>query len=160
MDLSLVGTALTSINAAISLGRGAVALRDDAKAQEIVGAMNEQLLDAQQRLFELSAALLALQQEHFETAQELRELREALAERDRYSLFRLPNGQFAYRVNGTPALGGAADPTLSEPDHYICQQCFDGGGKHKVVLQRRFRVGAGSYHLECPACKITLAAPD
>lgn len=159
MDFSLISSAVTAINGAIDLGKGALSIRDEAKAMDIVRAMNEKLLDAQQRLFELGAAINALQHENFQAAQELREVREALAERGRYTLVAISDGQFAYRVNPTPALGGTGDPGLTEPDHYVCQKCFDGPGKDKVVLQRRGMLGGGRY-LECPGCKVTFAWPQ
>ncbi|MGE8515746.1 MAG: hypothetical protein ACN6OM_03970 [Alcaligenes nematophilus] len=153
MDFSLITGAVTAINGAIDLGKGALSIRDEAKAMEIVRAMNEKLLDAQQRLFELGAAVNALQHENFEATQKLRELGETLAERGRYSLVELSAGQFAYRMNPSPALGGTSDPGTSEPDHYICQKCFDGPTKAKSVLQRRYRMGGISYW-ECPGCKM------
>lgn len=159
MDFSLITSAVTTINGAIDLGKAALSIRDEAKAMEIVRAMNEKLLDAQQRLFELSAALNTLQHEHLQTTQELREVRETLAERARYSLVEISPGQFAYRVNPAPTLGGAIDPGLTEPDHYICQHCFDGPAKTKVVLQRRFAMG-GTYHLTCTNCKASWARPQ
>lgn len=154
MDFSLITSAVSAINGAIDLGKGALSIRDEAKAMEIVRAMNEKLLDAQQRLFELGAAVNALQHENFEATQELRELKEALAERGRYSLVELSPGQFAYRVNPAPALGGASDPTFPQPDHYICQKCFDGPTKAKVILQRRFRAGGRSSYWHCASCKM------
>jgi len=157
MDFSLITTAMGAISSAIDIGKTAIAVRDDSKASEVVGAMNEKLLNAQQRLFELSAAIGSLQQENFQAAQELRELREALAERGRYSLFALGDRQFAYRVNPTPALSGAVDPGLAEPEHYICQQCFDGPTKAKVVL-KFFPAGPGSdAYWVCPSCRDSIA---
>lgn len=151
MDFSLITGAVSAINGAIDIGKGVVALRDDAKATEIVRAMNEKLLDAQQRLFELSASLNALQHENFQAAQELRELKEALAERGRYSLVNLGQRNFAYRKNVTPQEGGAVDPGLSEPEHYLCQPCFDGPDRRKVVLSP---VRGGWLH--CSVCKTEL----
>ncbi len=154
MDFSLISSAVTAINGAIDLGKGALSIRDEAKAMDIVRAMNEKLLDAQQRLFELGAAINALQHENFQAAQELREVREALAERVRYSLVELSAGQFTYRVNPSPALGGSLDPASTQPDHYICQKCFDGPTKEKVILQRRFRPGGSSSYWHCAGCKM------
>ncbi|MCD0496910.1 hypothetical protein LP085_08635 [Achromobacter sp. MY14] len=159
MDFSLITSAVSAINGAIDLGRGALSIRDEAKAMEIVQAMNEKLLDAQQRLFELGAAVNALQHENFEATRELRELKEVLAERGRYSLVEISPGQFAYKTNPAPALFGTSDPAFTQPDHYICQQCFDGPSKTKVVLQRRFFMG-GVYQLTCPSCKSTWVGPQ
>lgn len=159
MDFSVIAAAVSSINGAIDLGKNALGLSNAAEAKKVVVAMNEKLFDAQQRLFELSSTLNTLQQEKFQSAQELRELKEALAERGRYTLVAISDGQFAYRVNPTPALGGTGDPGLTEPDHYVCQKCFDGPGKDKVVLQRRGMLGGGRY-LECPGCKVTFAWPQ
>nr|WP_321268233.1 hypothetical protein [Alcaligenes faecalis] len=134
MDYSLISSAVSAINGAIDIGKAVVTLRDDSKATEIVRAMNEKLLDAQQRLFELSAALNTLQHENFQAAQELRELKETLAERGSYSLVDLGNSNFAYRKNLVPQESGATEPGLAESVHYLCQSCFDGPSKRKVVL--------------------------
>jgi len=154
LDFSLITSAVAAINGAIDLGKGAMSVRDEAKAMDIVRAMNEKLLDAQQRLFELSAAINALQHENFHATQELREVREALAERGRYSLVEISNGQLTYRINPSPTLCGASDPSSPEPDHYICQKCFDGPGKNKVVLQRRFRTGGRNSYWHCAGCNM------
>ncbi len=59
MDFSLITGAVSAINSAIDIGKTAIGARDDAKASEVVRAMNEMLLNAQQRLFDLGAALNA-----------------------------------------------------------------------------------------------------
>jgi hypothetical protein len=154
MDMSSLSAAVSGIRGAIILGKGALAVRDSTKAQEIVRAMNEKLLDAQQCLLELSAALNSLQQEHFQSTQELREVRETLAERGRYSLVDIGGSQFAYRMNAQPTLSGASDPGLAEPEHYICQKCFDGPAQAKVVLQTTYQHRMPFW--QCSGCGLAL----
>ncbi|MGS1115996.1 hypothetical protein [Castellaniella sp. UC4442_H9] len=160
VDFALITGAVAAINGAMDIGKGAVAIRDGAKASEVVRAMNEKLLNAQQRLFELSAALGTLQQENFQAAQELRELREALAERNRYTLFELVPGSFVYRVNLPPERTDGLDPRGSEPEHYVCQQCLDSPVKRKVVLRHFARNEYTYANWRCPVCRTVIYEED
>lgn len=150
MDVGLPTGAIASLNAAAGIGRAALEIRDMAKLSGEVLKLNGAVLDAQQSLFKLSAELLALQQQHFETAEKLRKANEALAERGRYTLVQVSLGQWAYRVDVAPQASGSGEPRVAQPAHYVCQKCFDEG--RKVVLQH----STGSYlgpTFTCPGCK-------
>lgn len=149
MDLSLIGAMATAITSAKQLATSALAIRDFNEMAAVVSQLNEQLLKAQESLFSHNTELLGLQQKQFETAEELRKLKEALAERGRYTLFELSDRVFVYQMNVVPALGEASDPVGKEPLHYLCQPCFDKG--IKSVLQKYDFYG--SISLECKICK-------
>ncbi|WP_241065483.1 hypothetical protein [Achromobacter insuavis] len=155
MDLSLVTGAVGALRTALDIGKAAVEIRDANKLNEVVIRMNEQLLNAQQSLFAHNAELLNLQQEHFKATQELRELNEALSERRRYTLFELGTGKFVYRAAGRPVLDERDGEIISEPEHYICQPCFDGPAKAKIILRGSYAADLGRpreiWH--CPHCK-------
>lgn len=148
MDFSLITGAISSLTSAKKLADAALQVRDFNQASAAISQINDQLLEAQQRLFAHNAALLMLQQQHFEATNEIRELKEALAERGRYSLFELSEGVFVYRVHQVPQQGGTTEPGEAEPQHYLCQGCFDKG--IKSVLQKGSRVG--HLYLLCPQC--------
>jgi len=155
MDIALVTGAVGALKTALEIGKTAVALRDASKLNEVVIAMNEQLLNAQQSLFMHNAQLMALQQEHFHATQELRELKEAQSDRLRYTLFEIARGHFVYRADARPAAADASHSVASEPNHYICQPCFDGPARTRIVL----RGSAGAFkdrkytRWACPQCK-------
>lgn len=150
MDYGLISVAATAITTAKELGKAAIGLRDFNQVAVAMSQINEQLLKAQDSLFSHNAQLMGLQQENFEAREELRKLKEALAERGRYSLFELSKGHFVYRMNVTPDQSRTSNPSSSEPLHYICQPCFDSG--RKVVLQK-YTVMGTDCGLNCSVCK-------
>ncbi len=141
MDFSVVTAAMSALTTAKTLGQTLVGLRDFNESAAVVAQLNGELLRAQESLFSLSAQLHELQQENFRTAEELRDLRERLTERARYSLHELSRGVFVYRSNGATAAGG------SEPVHYLCQPCFDKGVKSVL----KYAEGFERHH--CTVCK-------
>lgn len=147
MDFSLIAAAVSSIKAAKDIGAAALAARDDSLVSAEVAKMNGLLLDAQQALFDHNTQLLTLQQQLLETAEQLRKAQEALAQRGAYTLVETADGQWAYRVNTAPVLGGPVDPAAPQRLHYVCQPCFDNG--RKVVLQFGSAFGPA---LQCPVC--------
>lgn len=152
MDFTLVAGAASAISTAIGIGKTAVDIRDANKLSGAVIAMNEQLLNAQQSLFVHNASLMELQQKYFEATQELREVKETLAERQRYSLFEITPGFFVYRVNVDPSQSGSGTPGSAEPEHYVCQPCLDGPTKSRYVLRYYSGTDFGTYW-HCPGCK-------
>lgn len=149
MDFGLISIAGTAISTAKDIGKAAMGLRDFSQVAAAMSQINDQLLKAQDSLFAHNAQIMALQQENFEAREELRKLKEALAQRARYSLFELSSGVFVYRMNVTPQLGGPTNPGSPEPTHYVCQPCFDKGIKS---ILRKCNV-FGSICMECTICK-------
>ena len=145
-QLSVIGSAIT---AAKQIGQAALGVRDFNLVAEKIAAINEQLLKAQDALLSHNAAMFQLQKENFEAREELRKLEEAMAQRGRYTLVKLAERSFVYRVNVDPELGGASNPGSAQPLHYVCQPCLDIG--RKVVLQMTTTMGANALH--CPVCK-------
>ncbi len=159
MDFSLVSGAVASITAAKEIGKAALGLRDFNQMAAQISEMNARLLDAQESLFAHNTQLLALQQQHFETTQKLAEVEKALAEKGRYTLFEIVPGSFAYRADGGPSATHGGNPVTAEPEHYICQPCFDGPDRRKVTL----RLHPTSKHIvgwwHCPVCKTDIRLP-
>lgn len=162
MDVSLISGAVASINAAKELGAAALGVRDFNKAAPMISSLNAELLKAQETLFTLSGQLLALQQQHFDTVKELAELRNTLIEKDRYLLFALAPGNFVYRANPRRVNASGSDAASTEPEHYVCQQCFDGPEKRKVLLRKTTRtvMHAGArrsvHDWFCPGCNTSI----
>ena len=153
MDLSLIAAANSALSAAREIGRAAVGIRDFNEISSIVAKLNDQLLKAQDSLFSHNTQLMLLQDEILATREELRKMRETLSERGKYSLVELGKGTFVYRSRADipPTLGHSGEPNPTEPEHYICQSCFDTKG-FKSVLQRKVWMG-GSVTIDCSICK-------
>ncbi|WP_186093591.1 hypothetical protein [Burkholderia gladioli] len=160
MDLSLVSGAVASITAAKEIGKAALGLRDFNAIASQLSEMNAKLLDAQERLFAHNTQLLALQQQYFEAAQQLAEAEKALSEKGRYVLFEIVRGSFAYRADARPISAQGGNPSASEPEHYICQPCFDGPDRRKATLRlhptTQYIVGWWS----CPVCNTRISLLD
>ncbi|KGU41834.1 hypothetical protein [Xanthomonas citri] len=148
MDFASITTVVSSIKAAQELLSAAVGLRDANQAAAIVSKINEQLLAAQQGLLSHNVMLLQLQQENFETAKQLRELKEAIAKKDSYPLVDIGNGALAYAVD--VQTGGESDPEIPQTQHHLCQICWDRDGL-RSVLQPAPRYGGGIYRV-CNYC--------
>lgn len=149
MDLSLVTGAVASLRTAKEIGSALLEARDFTHSATKIAEMNNLLLKAQESLFAHNAQLMELQQQNFETGQELRKLKKASAERGRYALFEISDGTFVYRSKSVPATSGSGEPVSPEPQHDLCQPCFDAGVKS--VLQRAHKFG--SILARCTICK-------
>jgi hypothetical protein len=152
MDLSMISAAASAITVSKELAKAALGVRDFNEMAPVVAKLNEQLLKAQESLFGHQAQLLALQQEHFETTEKLRKVEKSLAERGRYTLIELSPGNLAYTANVAPVDGNAIDPARAEPQHHVCQPCFDKG--NKAVLRRLVVWGTETW--TCPLCEVEL----
>ncbi|WP_146165806.1 hypothetical protein [Stenotrophomonas panacihumi] len=144
MDMTSIGTAFTAIDLIRKGLSAAIDVRDFNKAAAELAKLNDALLSAQSALLAQNSALFNLQREKFETAEELRKLKEALAQKDHYPLVDLGGGVFAYRVDAPPHESGTGNPSATQVAHYLCQPCWDGG--KRSVLQR---YGRG---VKCPLC--------
>lgn len=152
MDLGLITSAVRSIGAAKELTQAMIGVRDFNMVAGTVAQINEQLLKAQDALFTHNADMSELQQKNLEMLQELRAMKELIAQRGRYSLFEISKGAFVYRLKPVEAIAHDGNPVAPEPDHCVCQRCFDNGVK--VVLQRD--VIWGNVNLRCYGCDISL----
>lgn len=152
MDMTAIASLTSAISAAREIAQGAIGIRDATLVNEVTSRLVQKLLDAQNALLAHNAALLQLQNEHFEAREELRKLQEAASERGRYALVEVSPGQFAYRVNIAPEQSGAGEPGGAEPMHYVCQPCLDKG--IKAVLNsgvHKFSTGFRKAWI-CPVC--------
>lgn len=149
MDLSLITSAFRSIGAAKELTQAMIGVRDFNMVATTVAQINEQLLKAQDALFTHNADMSELQQQNLQLLQELRAIKELVAQRGRYALFEITKGSFVYRLKTVQSVSHDGDPVAPEPDHCVCQRCFDNG--IKVVLQRSVVWGVVS--LQCGGCQ-------
>ena len=137
---STIGSCLPLVNALI-------AERDRLKAAAIQLDLTERLLKAQTDLAQILGAIVEKEGLIQSLAERNRELEAQQRERERYVLAKLGvvGDFYAYRLRPRSELLERAD----EPDHFLCQPCFDAG--KKVVLN----IGHGIAH--CPLCKHSVA---
>ncbi|MCL2656123.1 MAG: hypothetical protein FWD62_01670 [Betaproteobacteria bacterium] len=151
MDLSAITGLAQSISLTKTLVKAASEIRDFNAMAEIVSKLNAQILDTQERLFALQSSLMLAQQESFEAEKTIRELREALAEKERYTYFELRPGAWVYRREITPEERATRQPGSPEPEHYFCQNCFAKGLKISFVFRRWNQFGRPDWC--CPNCE-------
>lgn len=117
-----IAAAISGASALLGIAKGAVAARDDAKAQQAI-------TEVQLKLLEVSTAALALSQTNIALTDEIRLLKDEAhqselktREREGYALTEVCPGHYAYQSQ--PSEEGAAVPL-----HYLCQLCYDKGVK-------------------------------
>lgn len=117
-----IASAVASASAMLTLAKGAIAARDDFKAQQAIS-------DAQGKLLEITAAALSLSQTNIALTDEIRALKDAAHElevkaRDRqgYALAEVCPGAYAYKSQ-------PGEEGTDVPLHYLCQLCYDKGIK-------------------------------
>lgn len=148
-----ITAALGGLKNAYELAKVALAARDEAKISAAHQALTDRIIDVQN-------AALALQEKQSDARDQIDTLKDDLrtarsrvqqleleqAERGQYALYQFASQNTAYKsVEGI------------EPEHFICQPCFDGPGKRKVVLLYQRPSASGMYRQEgfrsCPVCK-------
>lgn len=117
-----IAAAISSTATLLGIAKGAVAARDDAKAQQAI-------TDVQLKLLEVSTAALALSQANIALTDEIRLLKNEAhqselktREREGYVLTEVCPGHYAYQSQ--PSRDGT-----NAPPHCFCQPCYDKGVK-------------------------------
>lgn len=117
-----IAAAISSTTALLGIAKGAIAARDDAKAQQA-------LTDVQLKLSEVTMAALSMSQANITLTDEIRLLKDQahqaqMKARDRegYEISEVRPGAHAYKSK--PSEEGAGVPL-----HYLCQPCYDKGVK-------------------------------
>lgn len=154
MAIMTVTAAIAGLKNAVDLAKAAVAARDELKLAEMQQSINDRVIDVQNAALALQEKQAAARDEIDELKEQLRtanakagDLERVLGERAAYKLHAVSNRGFVYRSVGD-----------DEPEHFICQPCYDGPGRQKAVL--KFTPASGHYaaHYRCPTCKNTVHA--
>lgn len=123
--ISAIANTWECVKVASSLGKALVDLKIEGEVRAKVIAMNDALLEAQQRMFEVQTS-------HAEMAEKVRKLEEELAkyqswerEKKRYELQKTEAGGQVYRLKPDMADG--------EEAHDLCPNCYQEGVK--IILQ-------------------------
>jgi hypothetical protein len=128
-----ITAALSSARALLDLVKGAVDMRDDAKAKAALAELQTKLFDATSAALAMAEKAAALQTALSEAQREKSEIEAQIKDRAAYALHELVPGAHVYASQ--PVAGGADGPV-----HYLCQPCYDKGVK---AILRSVPAGVG-----------------
>lgn len=149
MDMSALGAALASLNAAKDIAQAMIGLRDAAAFQGKMIEFQSKILDAQNSAFAANDERSALIERVRKLEKQVADLEAWKAEKQRYELKSVyAGGAFAYVLK--PEAQG------SEPPHWICAACYENG--HKSILQRSANPLNGRWPYLCSTCKAVIYA--
>ncbi|AVI20806.1 hypothetical protein BCV75_06075 [Xylella fastidiosa] len=112
MDLTSINTAASSLKIAMELAGSLVGLRDFSKIETATSQLREALIAAQTALLVQNDTLFQLQREKFDTAEELRKLKETITQKERYTLLEISRGTFVYGMNVPHSRAGPSSQEL------------------------------------------------
>jgi hypothetical protein len=145
-DMSAIGGALSSLNAAINIVKAMKDLRDWSLVQSKVIELQSTILNAQGSLFAANEERTALIERIRELETQVAGVKAWDAEKDRYEKATVGEGAFAYVLK--PSMRGTESP------HYLCANCYSNS--KASVLQHEWFPGPFGHILACPACKTKL----
>lgn len=124
---------LSSLATIKDLGSALFRERDQQKQATIQIDLTDKVIQAQAQLSQVLAAVIDKDQMIQTLRDQVRALEQAQNERDRYALHRLGDGSegdyFVYKLRAPADLRERTD----EPQHFVCQTCFDAGKKSVLV---------------------------
>lgn len=127
---------LASLATIKDLGSALFRERDQQKQATIQIDLTDKVIQAQAQLSQVLAAVIDKDQMIQTLRDQVRTLEQAHNERDRYALHRFGDGSegdyFVYKLRAPADLKERAD----EPEHFVCQTCFDTGKKSVLVHNR------------------------
>lgn len=118
--------AMSALSTALGIAKTAVEARDEAKINVALAEINTKQLALSMAALHLAESLSACQAAKSDLERENRDLVRELDDRKRYVLHALAPGRIAYRF--------APLPDSLEPEHYLCQLCYDQGIKSVMRL--------------------------
>jgi len=145
-DMGSISAIAASINAAVNITKAMKDLRDLTLVQSKVIELQGVILEAQTGLFTANKERASLIEEIREAKSKIAQLETWNAEKQRYQLTDIGDGNFAYVLGQSMSSG--------EPPHYICTACY--GNSKKSILQH-FETGSGSHVVICPSCSAKMS---
>lgn len=125
VDMTAITSFVGGLQAASGIARTLMGLK-------ITGEVQAKVIELQSVIMSAQSDALTAQQSQFELLARVRELEEIIAglermggERERYELTAVDRGAFAYTLK--------PEVDTTEPPHWLCVPCFEGG--HKSLLQ-------------------------
>lgn len=125
-ELKAAGAAATSLKTALDMTKAFLDVKGAVEVQGKVFELQRVILAAQQDTFTAQEAQAALLARVRDLEKQIADLQTWDREKERYELAELTTGVLAYRLK--------PQPEKTEPDHWLCPNCFDS---HKrSVLQK------------------------
>lgn len=140
MDINALISSLSSIS---NIGKALIDERDRQKLASLQIELTNKIIEAQSQLSQVLGTVIEQQRLIPILEQKIRQLEAGEAEKARYQLIKLGTSRefFVYALRSDPESLKSND----EPQHYLCQPCFDAG--KKAVLH-----GNGEGYWKCPIC--------
>ena len=154
VDLVAIQAAGASLKTAADIAGGLLKLKISSEVQFKIIELQREIIAAQNSAMSAQTDQFALVQQVRDLEQEIVQLKNWDAEKQRYVLKAVDHGTFAYVPK--PEVQGA------EPPHWLCTNCFEKG--HKSILQFRGQLknpgGGRGDHCEwiCNSCKAKVLA--
>lgn len=145
VDISAIGAAVASFNAAKNIAQAMIGLRDAAAFQRKMIEFQSAILDAQSAAFSANDERTALIEKIRNLERTVAEIEAWETEKQRYDLKEVTARAFAYVLK--PQAQG------SEPPHWICPSCYQK--RQKSILQGQESATFGWSH-RCPSCKLQI----
>ncbi|MFA8393292.1 hypothetical protein ACEPUD_24565 [Burkholderia ubonensis] len=149
MPIMTVTAAIAGLKNAIDLAKAAVAARDEMKLAEMQQSINDHIIDVQNAALALQEKQSSARDEIDRLKDELRDAKKTIetfeterSQSNNYKLTQLSQYGYAYKYAGA-----------DEPEHLICQPCYDGPSHRKTVLKFSPINGRYAAHYVCPTCK-------
>ena len=120
-DMTLISQTFTSLQSASQLAKALIGLRDSAMIDAKVIELRDHLIEAQGSTMQAQTEQSALIQEVRDLKKQITDMENWGKEKQRYQLIEPWAGCFVY------ALKESSKET--EPAHYICEHCYQGGRK-------------------------------
>ena len=126
--------AISSVSTLIGIAKGAIAARDDIKAQEALTNIQLKLMDVMAQALAMTEKNMTLVQEFHALQARITELEAKSVDREEYVLTDVCPGFQAYRSLHYKS----NDPNRDNPYHLLCQACYDQGSKFMLRFEPHF----------------------
>lgn len=137
--------AITSLRAAADIAKAMIGLRDAALIQSKVIELQGEILSAQSSAFAAQETQSALLERVRNLEKEVADLEAWETEREKYELKEIIAGVFAF--------GLKENAGTSEPQHFLCSNCYQD--RRKSILQAQ-KGRDLEPQLHCPKCQMTI----
>jgi len=149
--LASILSAYDGLKSALSIVQGLNAATTQVQINDVKIMLQQHILDAQNALTEANGAQSTARQRIRDQEQEIMNLKDWSAEKERYQLKALGRRAFGYTVK--PGMERSEDP------HWLCQNCFDTGHKSALQFSGISNPGGGTGLMAswgCGHCKTTV----
>ncbi len=146
MDIASITAAISSLKAAKEIAQALLEMKSLGDVQAKVIDLQTQILSAQSSALDAQSEQFELRQRIAEIERQLSELKSWATERQRYELKAVASERYAYVLK--------AEHRGSEPEYWLCSNCFDRGERSIMQLGPHSQYGK---QYQCPRCNHMIA---